>query len=47
MQLSENLEAEIVKTKIMQIRIKGINFMEQQTTAIYFYDMTHHFDFVK
>ena len=31
-------------TKFSQIRVKSINFLEQDAIAIYFYDMTHHIE---
>ena len=34
----------IRKKKFAQIRVKSIEFLQTQATAIYFYDMTHHFD---
>ena len=28
----------------MQIRVKSLEFIEQQAISIYFYDVTHHID---
>ena len=31
-------------TKFSQIRVKSINFLEENAVAVYFYDMTHHIE---
>ena len=45
-QLSGNVSNEI-KIKYYQIRVKSIEFLSEQATAIYFYDFTHHMQSVK
>ncbi len=45
-QLSGNVSNEI-KIKYYQIRVKSIEFLAEQATAIYFYDFTHHMQSVK
>ena len=32
------------KTKYTQIRVKSIQFLDKEAIAVYFYDMTYHFE---
>ena len=41
------LQSHDVVTKFMQVRVKSIKFMEVDAIAIYFYDVTHHFESLK
>jgi len=39
--------SEGIKTKYSQIRVKRIEFLGEQATALYFYDFTHHVQSLK
>ena len=40
--LSQQSDTVATVCKFVQVRVKSIQFYEQEAVAIYFYDVTHH-----